>query len=120
MEALGPGQREDGWHHRGAGGGYRPDHQEQEVGPRQQGAPNPLRLAWRVSTIVLRRLAPASLLCTLPYPAHSLPLPPLQPAKMFNKATLTRDFNRVAKSIKKQVGDSGYRADLTSGERETH
>jgi len=35
-----------------------------------------------------------------------------KPNKMYNKVTLTRDFRRVAKAIKKETSDNFYRPDL--------
>ena len=37
---------------------------------------------------------------------------PVQPNKELNKVTLTKDFRRVAKSIKKNTADNFYRPDL--------
>merc|ERR1711970_1171349 len=35
-----------------------------------------------------------------------------KPAKLYNKSTLTRDFRRVAKTIKNETGANFYRPDL--------
>ena len=40
-----------------------------------------------------------------------------QPNKELNKVTLTKDFRRVAKAIKKNTADNFYRPDLTKGKR---
>ena len=41
---------------------------------------------------------------------------PSQPSKVVTKTTMTRDFRRVAKSIKKVTSSTHYRADLQKGQ----